>query len=759
MKLAQRLLLGTALAFGATAVFGTAMPASAQGQPAAQAFSIPAQPLQAALESFSRSAGWQVGYPPGLVLGKTSAAVSGTLSPTEALSRLLAGSGLTYQVTGPNAAILAEAPAAQTGGAVMLDALTVTGEKIERSVQDTATSVAVFDDKALQQRPGLQSSSELLARVPNVVSVDGDNFAPTIRGIDGTGANEGVYAFIAGIRPRVNLMVDGRPTSFNELVFGNNTLWDVEQVEVLRGPQSTMQGRSAIGGAIVMKTKDPTWDWQGGGRLLGGSYDTRQGAAYVSGPLIEEQLAFRLAADRQTRDSYLNGIQGYAGMANPGDSESTMLRGKLLIEPRQYDGFSTLLTLNYNKVQQPQVEATNWPEAGLQTQYPTNTSVFKPRTLSGIADTTLIINDALTLENTFSYTDLAVRRYAPPGQGYVEIDGYELLEEPRLKFTAMDGRLSGVGGLHAFHASQDELFNFSGNTDFRDLTTTYATFGEATYEVVPNIDLSAGGRLERETRRRRSVGTYPVDFDETYDVFLPKFGAAWHATPDWTFGTMVSRGYNGGGGGFSFGSPNVSYTFKPEYVWNYEAYTRARLLGGRLELTGNIFYADYKDIQLPFQLGPQSSVIRNADAAVTYGSEIGARYLAAKGLSLFGSIGLLRTEVTEYAGSGIEGNELPKSPAFTADAGFTYELDSGFDLGADLRYSEAYFSDAVNTPRAKVDPYWVANAQAGYRFGSARVFSFVNNVFDNRDEVSISAFGGANILRPRTIGVGLDVTF
>lgn len=758
MKLVQWLLLGTALVFGFPAI--SASPAEAQAQPAAQAFNIPAQPLPAALDSFSRAAGWQVDYPPSLAQGKTSAAVTGTLSPTDALTRLLSGSGLSYQVIGPKAVLLYEAaPAAQPGGAVMLDALTVTGEKIDRSLQDTATSVAVFDDKALQQRPGLLSTNGLLSRVPNVVSTETDSAAPTIRGIDGTGPAKGGDAFVAGIRSRVNLLIDGRPASFNELVYGNNTLWDAEQVEVLRGPQSTMQGRNAIGGAIVVKTKDPTWDWQGGGRLLGGNYDTRQGAAFLSGPLIEEQLAVRVAVDRQTSETFLRGNQPYAGIDDPNEFESEMLRGKLLIQPRQLDGFSTLLTFNYNKVLQPQSEAVRWPEAGLQSAFPTVATMFEPRSMSGIADTTWILSDTLTAENTFSYTDLSVRRFAPPGQGYVEIDGYELLEEPRLRFTGLDGRLTGVGGLHAFHASQDELFNFSGNTRFKDLTTTYATFGEATYELVPNVELTAGGRLERETRRREGVGAFAFSFDETYDVFLPKVGAAWHVTPQWTVGSVVSRGYNGGGAGATFGTPFTIYTFKPEYVWNYEAYTRATLLGGRLELNGNIFYADYKDMQLPFVLGPNSTAIRNADAAETYGSEIGARYLAMKGLTLFGSVGLLKTEITDYAGSGVQGNELPNAPALTVDAGFAYEHDSGFDVGADLRYSETYFSDVVNTPRAKVDPYWVANAQAGYRFGSARVFSFVNNVFDNRDELSVSTFNSANILRPRTIGLGLDVTF
>lgn len=724
-------------------------------------FDLPAQSLPAAMAAFSRVTGLQTVTTGTSLEGRRSAPVRGNLTADEALRRLLAGSGIMHRQVDSNTVTLLDAPQGSRDG-VVLDALTVSGEKTERTVQETATSVAIFDSQTLQQRPGMTSINDALANVANVVYNGTNSQAPTIRGVDGTGPTVGGYAFVAGIRSRVNLQVDGRPVSFNELVYGDSSLWDVEQVEVLRGPQSTMQGRNAIAGAITVKTKNPTWEWEGGGRLMAATDELRQGAAYVSGPLIEDQLAFRLAVDRKTSESALRGIQGFEGVTQPGDSESTMMRGKLLMEPRQWDGFSTLFTLNYNKTFSPQADAVVWPEAGLVTAYPTNTPRFEPRALSGIAETTWILSDAYTVENTFSYTDISVRRLASPGNGYVEIDGYETLLEPRLRFNGMDGRLKGLGGLHAFHASQDELFVFAGDHYFKDLTATYATFGEVTYSVLADVDLTVGGRLERENRRRQLLsGPFfaPVNFDETTDVFLPKFGAAWHVDKTWTVGATVARGYNGGGAGVTFGTAQL-YEFKPEYVWNYEAYTRHELLNGRLSLTGNIFYADYKNMQLPYN--PNGSlndtIVLNAQKAHTYGSEIGARWLAAQGMTLFGNIGLLKTEIDEmtfYAGK-----ELAMAPALTADLGFHYDFGNGFDIGADARYSESYYSDIDNRRSTKVDPYWIANLQAGYQIvQNARVFGFVNNVFDSRDATQIATNNAADILRPRIIGVGVDMKF
>src|SRR3546814_12965546 len=109
-----------------------------------------------------------------------------------------------------------------------------------------------------------------------------------------------------------------------------------------------------------------------------------------------------------------------------------------------------------------------------------------------------------------------------------------------------------------------------------------------------------GGRYEREKRRRTgSTGPFAIDFDETYEVFLPKFGIAWHATETLTVGATVTRGYNGGGAGFTFEPPFQSYTFEPEYVWSHEAYARADLECGRLCLPAHVYSRDYPAMTLP----------------------------------------------------------------------------------------------------------------------------------------------------------------
>src|SRR3546814_2321082 len=132
-----------------------------------------------------------------------------------------------------------------------------------------------------------------------------------------------------------------------------------------------------------------------------------------------------------------------------------------------------------------------------------------------------------------------VDRLAMPGDGNVRIDGKEYVIEPRLRFEGLDGRLRGFGSFYWFRADQDEWIDVFGGGNFDDRTTTAAVFGEATLSVTDTVDLTLGGRYEREKRRRTgSTGPFAIDFDETYEVFLPKFGIAWHATETLTVGEI-----------------------------------------------------------------------------------------------------------------------------------------------------------------------------------------------------------------------------
>ena len=190
----------------------------------------------------------------------------------------------------------AQAPAAIAPAPDNPEAIVVTGERVERSLKDTPSSVAVFDKARFGAIGGAGPAQEVLEALPNVL-VASRRDTPTIRGQLSTGVLDGLPAFLGGARPRTVVQVDGRTISFTEFANGSEGLWDVAHVEVFRSSQTTTQGVNSIAGAIFMNTADPTFGFEGRARLIGGELGRRQASAVVSGPLIGDELALRVSGD------------------------------------------------------------------------------------------------------------------------------------------------------------------------------------------------------------------------------------------------------------------------------------------------------------------------------------------------------------------------------------------------------------------------------------------------------------------------------
>ena len=643
----------------------------------------------------------------------------------------------------------------------ILEAVVVTGEHTSRSLRDTASSVMVMTENNLDRMPGVITSNNLLDRIPNIVTVEPGNDAPAVRGVDGTGPASGANAFFAGTRPRLNYQIDGRTLGFNEALFQDTSLWDISQVEVYRGPQSTQQGRNSIAGAVVIRTADPTFDWQGKVRGVVGEQEKRVGSMAISGPIVDDILAFRLAADYQSSESAVD-FAPYAQEDDPDLYRNEMARGKLLFIPTA--DIRSLITFGHTDGRAPQSERVIRPFDERTAQFP-NQPTFRSRNSYGIWDTSWVVSDRAIMEANLSRTNFRTDRHSPPGLGNLRIDGEETVIQPLIRLSTEDYRVSGFVAAYIFRTEQDEVIDLFGGGGFRDETESDSLFGELTWWISDAYNLTVGARYEKEERYRMgSAGPMALDFKETYEEFLPKATLFWEASDDWTVGFTAGRGYNGGGAGITFSPPFVAYTYDPEFVWNYEGFARGSLMNGRLSLTANVFYNDFEDMQLPFTLAANSTVIRNAEKATTYGIETGVNYRFSQDNEIYANLGLLKTEVERYADPTVEGNELARAPAFSVDLGFIASPFPHFEVSANVSYTDAYYSDATNTPRGKVDPYAVANAQMAYTLESLRLYVTAENLFDSDNEVSIltgatADADSATLLKPRTVTAGIEYNF
>ena len=216
-----------------------------------------------------------------------------------------------------------------------LETIVVTGEKMNRSLAETTTSATVFDERNIEAQ-GDRSLSELLRRAANTASGEEGSFS--IRGVAREGAS-------GDGSPLISVQLDG--VTLDRLSQQSaDDLFDVAQVEVLRGAQSTSQGRNALAGAVVLNTRDPTADWDSRVRLQVGEHNQRS-VAFAGGGPINDEFGFRVVASHDQDDGYITHVPD--GSDDFARNQRFLLRGKLAWQPEAWSAFQSLLMLGVNR--------------------------------------------------------------------------------------------------------------------------------------------------------------------------------------------------------------------------------------------------------------------------------------------------------------------------------------------------------------------------------------------------------------------------
>ena len=202
-----------------------------------------------------------------------------------------------------------------------IERIIITGQKIARTLQETTTSVAVITSEQFVQQ-NITDFNDALMFTANTYATPSNGFS--IRGIDGQNVSGGGNSYLASV------YVDGAVLPVQMIKGGGFSTWDAQQVEILRGPQSTLQGRNALAGAVILNTQKPTDEWQGIYRLQGGEYGEKEAAVAFGGGIIEDQLAFRFSGEHKEIDGFNTNIT----RNEPSDyKEDDLYRLKVLLTP------------------------------------------------------------------------------------------------------------------------------------------------------------------------------------------------------------------------------------------------------------------------------------------------------------------------------------------------------------------------------------------------------------------------------------------
>lgn len=298
---------------------------------------------------------------------------------------------------------------ANPAGAIDSNEIVVTGQKTNRTLQETPASVAVVTSETITNQ-NLISVYDILERTPNL-AVDGNRTTFSIRGIDAfnvSGGGDGVLA---------SVYLDGAVMPQTALTAGPLDLYDIAQVEVFRGPQSTVQGRNSLAGAVIVRTTDPSYEWTGRFRALMTDKDgqRRLGAA-IGGPLVDGQVAFRLAGEVARADGLIRNVTTHRDADR---RKSETVRGKLLLTPDALPGLRIVATFMHDRHQRgtfySEFEAPYNAKDRIATE-----DVMDRQTVKSDIGTVEIgydLGGGLSLTSVTNYSDIRFRSIADPDRG------------------------------------------------------------------------------------------------------------------------------------------------------------------------------------------------------------------------------------------------------------------------------------------------------------------------------------------------------
>ena len=648
---------------------------------------------------------------------------------------------------------------AQSEEPLDLGTIIVRGELIDRPLEDTTTSTVVITGEEIDERGDL-SITDIIERTPGLSRALGDNEF-VIRGIP----ERGVAGGDSGAT--INTVVDGiRVTDFGNIRTNIFSTWDLEQVEVLRGPQSTQTGRNALAGAINVRSRDPDFTPELRFRGLVGTDDTYQGAFAANIPIIEDTLALRFSVDRNQTDGSIRnvtfGADDYAAERN------TTVRASARLDLGS--NFSAVLKHTFYDQEasnSEQIDETRFPgeRVNLLNFYTPNDRQIRGTNLRMSYDfspnLTLGSNTAFSTHDYSAVFDID-NGPTPTPPGFLVGEDQIFEQEITLSYTT--DRLKAVAGAFYTEIDNEDAFTTTGLpaiivdplanplstvdiTSGNDRQTeNYAVFGEVEYSFTDQLRGIFGLRFDREKVESAAATSYattdatvnlpPTQVTEVkadFNALLPKIGVVYDFNPDRSVGFVVQRGYRAGGASFNGFSGLTA--FDPEFTTNYELSFRGTFMDGRVTANANAFYADWTDQQVavPGPSGnPNDTITINAGESRLWGAELDVRADISSNLEMYGGLAYVNTEFQDFVfeGSQLAGNEFPYAPEFTASIGSTYTFENGVYIGGDINLTSSGFTDVQNTVGQTFDERMLVNLRAGYRADTWEAFAYLNNAFD-----------------------------
>jgi iron complex outermembrane recepter protein len=666
------------------------------------------------------------------------------------------------------AALIAGSANAQTSGQPVdngsrpgLEEVTVTAERFGATVQTTPVAVTAISSEGLQERQ-ITNVLQAATEIPGIVITPSTGSSSSARIVlRGAGQEQGGINF----DPAVGIYIDGvYQPRINGAFFD---FFDIDRLEVLRGPQGTLYGRNTSGGAIKIETRRPSpVDWTWSAQVAAGNWEAQEAKAYVSGPIIEDKLAFAVSGVKRERDGFL---WGTAYGDRVGDMDRSAERAKLLYTPTEnldvvfsayamqdysHPGVGVPLTVGPGVVLPeavpgrdltvtesfgPLFSRLNNSGASINATY-SFTENLQLNSITGYGNLrTFSSGNTLWITAAAQQTGDGTLNIGASGEGRSSDEFYS--QELNATFTG--DRFKGVFGLFYFdEEGQSRSRSATSATIDQDRgTEAFAVFGQGTYTIGRGVSLTVGDRWTHEkadfTQFYRLIVQAPQSDTKTFTGTSPKLGVNWQINEDALAYASWTKGFKSGG--FNPIPPNANTgvpgqqgrptPYGEERVDSYEIGLKFTSPGGRVRLNVAAYHAEYEGLQLPvFFPGTSTSYTSNATGAEIRGVELEPTISLFDGLQLYGNMSYTHGEYTDpFICSGANttfrdcsGNKLKGLIPEKIVAGIRYSPTLGFIPGqlrftGSWHYNDHYFNNVANEgPLVQTQAVDIYNASIGW---------------------------------------------
>jgi iron complex outermembrane recepter protein len=672
-----------------------------------------------------------------------------------------------------------------------IDEITVVADFRGRAAAELPPSISVLDQQTIGQQ-AVQHFEELIYSLPNL-NWSGDGHRARYLQIRGVGELE---QYEGAPNPSVGFLIDDIDFSGIGTIA---TLFDVQQIDVLRGPQGTRYGANALAGLVYVQSTEPAATQSGRLQISAGDDDALAAGIALGGPLGSEQLRFRVSAQHYASNGFRD--NAFLGRDDTNRRRESSLRGKLAWDAGEdlqlqlsvlfsdiddgYDAFAidNSLTMLSDK---PGRDAQRSAGASLRAEWSGSERLLLT-SITAFADSDI----AFSFDGDWGNDDA----WSPYTYDFITVsnrDRRTLSQEFRLT-SADAGRLFNdstdwlVGvyiqrmddGLDNLNQGDyvDPFFNFSLALDDRYSgrfeAISSAVFGELDIAVGDAGLITAGIRAERRsTDYRDSAG---LTLDPAESMAGGELRYRHDISPASSLFVALSKGYKAGG--FNLGVvPAGRREFASEAMWNFEVGTRSALLDDTLHISTVAFYSERRDQQVrtSFQVTPNDPTsfvffTDNAASGRTLGMESELRYQPSETWQWYLSLGLLRAEFDEFVTPqvSLSGRDQAHAPRYTAAAGGSWQGSSGWFARLDITARDEFYFDVSHDQRSSA--YQLLNGRLGYATDNWTVQLWARNLLDETYAVRGFFFGNeppdfpnALYIRqgdPRQLGVTFDMRF